>query len=148
MNNPGTFDLGSSSITAALNNVVLTSAPDAQGATQPYLQGLDGVLAAALQLNFSYGSGGTKVTAFVQTTLDQGASWIDVWCATFTTASARKVVNLSALTPKTTALTPSDGALADDTVVDGVLGDRWRLKVVSTGVYGGNTSLSGRIVAR
>ena len=41
----------------------------------------------------------------------------------FGTASAVRAFNLSKLTPKTTEVTPSDGALADDTCVDGILND-------------------------
>jgi hypothetical protein len=63
-------------------------------------------------------------------------------------ASAVKVRNLSALTPKSADVMPTDGALADDTSVDGVLGDMFRLKVVSTGTYAGSTILSGRINVR
>lgn len=109
---------------------------------------LDGLTAVSLLVRFSYGSGGTKVTVYVQTTLDQGASWIDVACITFTTATASKVLNLSGLTPKTTAATPSDGALTDDTAIDGILGDRLRCKVVSTGTYAGSTSLAVRAGCR
>jgi hypothetical protein len=38
--------------------------------------------------------------------------------------------------------------MADDTAVDGLLTDRMRLKVVSTGTYAGSTVLSARLVAR
>lgn len=148
MDRPGTYNLGDVSVTVAATAAVVTASSDASGTAIAYLDRLEGLLAAALQLNFTYGSGGTKVTAYVQTSLDQGVSWIDVWCGTFTTSSAKKVVNLSALTPKTTAVTPTDGALADDTAVDGVIGDRWRLKYTSTGTYAGNTALSARLVAR
>lgn len=110
--------------------------------------GLDGLSAVSVQARLAYGSGGTTVKAYIQTSLDQGASWIDVACITFTTANATKAINLSGLTPKTTAVTPSDGALADDTCVDGMLGDRLRAKVISTGTYAGSTVLSLRVGVR
>ena len=113
-----------------------------------WVEGLEGLLALAAQIRLAYGSGGTSIKAYLQTSLDQGATPIDVACFTFSTSSAVKARNLSALTPKLTDVTPTDGALADDTSVDGVLGDRFRLKVVSTGTYGGSTVLSGRISAR
>ena len=113
-----------------------------------WVEGLEGLLALAAQICLAYGSGGTSIKAYLQTSLDQGATPIDVACFTFSTSSAVKARNLSALTPKLTDVMPTDGALTDDTSVDGVLGDRFRLKVVSTGIYGGSTVLSGRISAR
>jgi hypothetical protein len=113
-----------------------------------WVEGLEGLLALAAQLRLAYGSGGTAIKAYLQTSLDQGATPIDVACFTFSTSSAVKARNLSALTSKLTDVTPTDGALTDDTSVDGVLGDRFRLKIVSTGTYGGSTVLSGRLVAR
>lgn len=109
---------------------------------------LDGMLAATLLARLAYGSGGTKIQVYVQTSFDQGSTWCDVACFTFTTAGAAKVVNLSGLTPRTTAATPTDGALADDTCVDGVLGDRLRCKVVVTGTYAGSTVLAVRASVR
>jgi len=49
-------------------------------------------------------------------------------CVLFGTASENVLLNLSALTPKTTQVTPTDGALADDTCVDGLIPDRVRIK--------------------
>ena len=59
-----------------------------------------------------------------------------------------KIVNLSGLTPRTTVLTPTDATLADDTAVDGVLGDRLRLKITSTGTFGSGSVISARIACR
>jgi hypothetical protein len=113
-----------------------------------WVEGLEGLLALAAQLRLAYGSGGTSIKAYLQTSLDQGITAIDVACFTFAIASAVKARNLSALTPQTSDVVPFDGTLADDTSVDGVLGDRFRLKIVSTGTYGGSTVLSGRLVTR
>jgi hypothetical protein len=136
MISPGLKSLGDITITAA----------GTQTATA--VEDLDGMLAAAVQFRLAYGSGGTSVKAYLQTSLDQGSTWIDVACFTATTASAVRVVNLSALTPKTTLVTPTDGALSDDSAVDGILGDRLRLKVVSVGTYAGSTLLTVRAVVR
>ena len=113
-----------------------------------WVEGLEGLLALAAQIRLAYGSGGTAIKAYLQTSLDQGVTAIDVACFTFAMTTAVKARNLSALTPKTADIVPTDGALAEDTSVDGVLGDKFRLKVVSTGTYGGSTVLSGRLVAR
>lgn len=92
---------------------------------------------------FDYGSGGTSVAAYVQTLI--GNTWIDVAAFKFTTSDASKLVNLSALTPVTTLYTPTDGALTDDTVKDGILGRQWRVKYTSVGVYAA-TSLTVDVV--
>lgn len=109
--------------------------------------GLTGMQSLTVSLRFAWGSSGTAVKVYLQTSLDGGNVWIDIACVVFNTASEHEVLNFSALTPKTTPLVPTDGSLADDTAVDGLLGDRVRLKVVSTGTYAGNSALVGRMVA-
>lgn len=136
MDNPGIYSLGDITITTAQ-----TIAGDA-------VVELDGMLAALVQLRLAYGSGGTTIRVYVQCSADQATTWYDVACVLFGTASEVALLNLSALTPKTTQVVPTDGALADDTAVDGLLTDRMRLKVVSTGTYAGSTVLSARMVAR
>jgi hypothetical protein len=144
MDNPGIKDLGSVALTTALTGEVITDGTSSTGEDQAFIDRLEGALGATIQVRFSYGSGGTTCKVYVQTSLDQGDTWFDVYCAAFTTSSATKVVNLSGLTAKTTAATPGDGALTDDTAVDGVFGDRFRVKVTSTGTYAGNTSIAVR----
>jgi hypothetical protein len=110
------------------------------------VSGLEGALAVAAQMRLAYGSGAGTVKGYLQTSLDQGATWIDVACFTFT-VGAVKARNLSALTPKVTDVIPTDGTLTDDTSVDGILGDRFRVKAITTGTYA-NTALSSRINVR
>ena len=148
MENPGIYNLGDYALTTAVTGEVITDGVSASGEDQAFLDQLEGMLAASVQIKFAYGSGGTSLKVYIQTSLDQGATWIDVACAAFTTSSATKVLNLSGLTPKTSAATPSDGALTDDTALDGVLGDRWRAKITSVGTYAGSTTLSCRMMAR
>lgn len=95
-----------------------------------------------IQGNFTYGSGGTTADAYVQTTTDGGATWIDIANFHFTTSSLRKVFNLSSLTPVTTQATPSDGSLTANTAVDGLIGSQLRVKYVTTGTYAGGTVLA------
>lgn len=111
------------------------------------ITGLDGMQAATIALRFAYGSGGTNAKAYVQTSFDQGNTWCDVACVVFTIASETQLVNLSGLTPKSLTV-PTDGTMTDDTVLDGFLGDRFRVKVISTGTYAGSTTLSVRTVVR
>jgi len=110
------------------------------------VSGLAGVAQIDAQLRFAYGSGGTTAKAYLQTSLDQGTTWFDLWC--FAAAQASKT-RIRALIPAAGEVAPVDAALADDTVAAGiVLGDRFRLKLVSVGVYAGNTLLSARLHAR
>lgn len=146
MDFPGIYALGDYAITSAG-----TYAPIVGG--EP--SGLDGMISATVQLSFAYGSGGTSGKAYLQTSLDQAneggvaaGTWIDIACVVFGTASEVWVFNFSALTPKTVPVTPTDGALADDTAIDGVLGDRLRLKIVTIGTYATNTIFSGRVNVR
>jgi hypothetical protein len=76
----------------------------------------------------------------LQTSFDGAASWIDIANFHFTTVSATLVVNLSALTP-VASFAPTDGSLAANTVKDGVLGSRYKIKYKSAGTYVGATTL-------
>lgn len=136
MLNPGDYSLCDLAVTTALTGIAQTP-----------VQNLEGIVAATIEAKLSYGSGGTSLKAWVQITLDDGATWIDVACFAFTTGSGVKVVNLSGLTPVTTAITPSDGAMADNTVQDGILGSAMRVKLTSTGTYA-NTIMSVKVSAR
>lgn len=106
---------------------------------------IDGALALSLQAAFKFGSGNGQgaVKAYVQTSLDQGQSWIDIACWTFAEASATKIDNLSGLTPQLTPLTPAQAALADNTCVDGVIGSLLRaVLLVGTGSAYQNSALN------
>jgi hypothetical protein len=142
----GLYNLGDRAITTALTSEVITSGVSAQGVAQSFIGRLEGATAATFQANFTWGSGGTTLKVDIETTFDQGTSWIPICRFAFTTASAEKVANVSGLTPKIAAYTPI--ALSDDVCVDGILGDRLRAKVTSTGTYAGNTSVSVRASIR
>lgn len=136
MLNPGDYSLCDLAVTTALTGIAQTP-----------IQNLEGILAATIEAKLSYGSGGTSLKAWVQVTLDDGQTWVDIACFAFTTASAIKVVNLSGLTPVTTSFAPSDGAMADDTVKDGILGSAMRVKITSVGTYA-NTVMSVKVSVR
>jgi hypothetical protein len=95
-----------------------------------------------VQANFTYDSGGTTVNAWLQTSLDNGTTWVDVAQFAFTTAAGRFVYNLNSQTPVTTEYTPTDGTLAGNTSKDGILGNQIRVKYQTTGTYGGASALS------
>ena len=147
MNSPGTYALADVTITAPVAGQVVTSQPNLiSGAAQAMLGPLDGLLAAAIHARFVYGSGGTDAVLQIETSLDQGQSWVEVARLRFTTASAVKIVNLSALTPRATPYSPA--ALSNDAAADGVLGPFWRATLTTTGTYAGSTLLAVRLIAR
>lgn len=97
-------------------------------------------LSVGAQVKLTYGSGGTTVVVWIQTSFDGGTTWSDVMVFAFATASARKfgaVNRQTAVTP--VAMTDASGAA--DAKTDGVVGQLWRAKYTSTGTYGGNTRL-------
>lgn len=105
--------------------------------------GLGGMNYLTAEAIFLYGAGGTNVTAYVQTSLDNGATWFDIMCFQFTTAAASKISAVTTnIAPATQAFAPTDGTLTADTIIQGILGDRIRLKYVTTGTYTGATSLA------
>ena len=136
MLNPGDYSLCDLAITTALNAVAQTP-----------MQNLEGMLAATIEARLACGSGGTSAKAYVQVTLDGGADMDRRGLLRLRHGERNEVINLRGLTPKLTPLTPSDGAFADDTFVDGVLGSAMRVKLVTTGTYS-NTVLSVKLSAR
>jgi hypothetical protein len=95
----------------------------------------------AIDAVFTYGSGGTSVDAYVQTSFNGGATWCDIAQFHVTTASAEKLYNLSSLTPQTSEITPTNGTLTANTAVDGLIGALLRVAYKSSGTYGGSTTL-------
>jgi hypothetical protein len=94
---------------------------------------------ALIQGNFTYGSGGTSADAWVQTSLDGGTTWIDVANFHFTTSSQRFVYNLSSSTAVSVQYPPTDGTLTANTSKDGIIGNLWRVKYTTIGVYATTT---------
>lgn len=134
---PGLYSLGDIAITQAAIYV------------GDWVVGLDGMTGANVQLAMKYGSGTASGTVYLQTSLDGGTTAIDIGAVSIGTVSAVSVLNFSGLTPVISdPVTPSDAALTADTAVDGILGDRLRVKVVTSGTYAGSTVLSGRFVGR
>lgn len=139
MDSPGAFTLGDFTVGAPA-----TQAADQQAGP---LVGLDGMDAASLQVRLSGGAGGTKINVYIQTSLDQGQSWFDIANVAFANTPGVEVLNLSAL-DHVVMTAPGNLSLADNTVLDGLLGDRLQAVVVSTGTYTGQTLVSVRGCAR
>jgi hypothetical protein len=136
--NPGPFSLGDFQIGAAATY------------TNPAgpVSGLSGLDAASLQVQLAYGGGGTSINVYIQSSLDQGQTWFDIANIAFGTASGTELINLSGLDKLTTPTAPTNQTLANNTMLDGPIGDRLQAVVVTTGTYSGNTLVSVRGVAR
>ena len=125
---------------AMLANLAITTAVTAQTTTA--LQLRDGPAETmSLQANFTYGSGGSTVSAWVQTSFDGGATWCDAANFSFTTSSSKSVMNVTSLTVIGTPLSVSDGSLASNTSPGSLIGYLWRVKYTTTGTYAGGTTL-------
>ena len=105
-----------------------------------WVYGIEGALALSLQAKFA-SAGAGAATLYIQTSLDQGQTAVDV--AAFSLAQANKVAvaNLSAL-DKANPFVPAQQSLAADTIQDGVLGDRVRAVLVASAPYSAGASLS------
>lgn len=140
MNNPGNFSLGDFQIAGA--GTQFTPAP--VGVSPPNFAGIN---AASFQVRMAGGSGGTKINVYIQTSID-GQNWIDIANIAFANTPGTEIINLSALDKLTTPTAPTYLALADNTVLDGILGTQFQAVIVSTGTYSGSTLVSVRGVAR
>jgi len=100
------------------------------------------------QAVFVYGSGGTTAKVWVQTSLDGGLTWVDIMNFAFATATVTKFSSINIGIAVAAAITPTDGTLGDNLIVNGLLGDRIRLKRTTTGTYAGATSLKVTAVPR
>lgn len=132
MLSPGDILLGTKQVAAA-------------GVTEFAAVDITGALAVTVLAKVNYVSGGATIALLVQTSLDDGVTWIDVVSFAFTTASGLKVANLNGQASKAVA---SIGGLTGDGINDGVLGSKMRLVGTTTGTYAGATSYEVRINAR
>lgn len=140
MDNPGIINLGTFDIGAA--------GPQVGDWTSVGNEGLElaGLFELDVQFRFLYGAGGESVTAWLQTSLDQGDTAIDLWCFQGLLVDKTRARRFK---PDGVENTPGDGSLVADTIATGiVLGDRYRVKLTSTGVYTANTKLVVRGHAR
>jgi len=124
--------------TIELLNETLAAAVTAE-TTTPVAMPIGRVEALALFAVFTRAAGGTTATAWVQTSLDGGTTWMDIASFAFTTTTADRAYNLTAAAV-TAIATPTDGTLGDNTSVNGFLGAQFRVKLTTTGTYSGASS--------
>lgn len=93
----------------------------------------------ALYCAFVRAAGGTTAKAWVQTSFNDGVTWVDIASFAFTTTNAIRFYHLTAAAV-TSIATPTDGTLADNTSVNGLLGSTFRVKITTVGTYSGASS--------
>jgi|ERR1051325_6200915 hypothetical protein len=126
-------------LTLLAPTVITTAVTGVVGVTIAELAAMESLTAEAV---FTYGSGGTSLTAYIQTSFTGGLTWTDIMAFQFTTATARKVSSVRTAAVVAAAVTPGDGALTANTVVDGLLGDQLRVKYTSVGTYASGTTIA------
>ncbi len=101
-----------------------------------------GTKSLSLLSKFVRAAGGTSTKVYLQTSLDVGVTWVDIACHAFLITTATKATAVKNNIATAAAVTPADGALADDTILDGLIGDRIRVKYIVAGTYSGASSIT------
>ncbi len=87
------------------------------------------------------GTSGTSIDAWLQTSIDGEATWIDIAQFHVTNTPVILVVNLSAQTP-VGSFTPTDGSMSSNAVKDGIIGSKLKVKWSSVGTYATGTTFT------
>jgi len=103
--------------------------------------GYHGLSGIVVEASFVYGANGTDVTAHLQTSLDGGDNWIDIMAFLFATTTLRSVMAVEHGV-QSTPVVPLDVGLADDTVQNLIIGDRFQVSLTIVGNYTGTTTLT------
>ena len=123
-------------------NLTKTTAGTYPSAEISIPMGASVILAQAV---FVRGAGGTTTDVFVQTSLDNGGTWIDIMQWALSTTTVTKISGVRPYIATAANITPTDGSLSDNTILDGVIGDRLRVKTVVVGTYIGTSTLDVNI---
>jgi hypothetical protein len=92
----------------------------------------------AVQAFHTRSAGGATTDVYVQTSLDDGATWCDIMNFSFAVAaSTRKVQAVTLSTALAANVTPTDGAITPNTILSGLLGPLIRVQLVVAGAYTG-----------
>ena len=93
--------------------------------------------------DFVYTSGVGEVRAWVQTSIDEGATWIDIMCFAFTLDKTESKLHAVGLVSEVEDKEPMDGLLDDNKVERGICGDRYRVKYASIGTLVATLTITG-----
>jgi len=94
-----------------------------------------------VQSKFARAAGGTDLTVHVQTTFDGGETWADIIAHHFLITTLNQISAVRRDVALAASITPTDATLADDSIIDGLIGALIRLKYTSTGTYTGASSI-------
>jgi hypothetical protein len=108
-------------------------------------EGLGRLQGATFVARFTAGGGGATCKAYVQTSLD-GVIWADTVAFAFTTATETRYASIQGAAVAPAAI--ATGGLADNTAAQGLIGDRWRVQLVTTGTYNAGTAVAITMQAR
>lgn len=111
------------------------------GSTSTPITDLTGMKYLVVQALFVRGSGGTSAKFWIQTSFDGGTTWTDIMNFAFTTSTASKFQAVKVAIALAANKSISDAALGDNTILDGVLGDRLQVKYTTTGTYGDTSTI-------
>lgn len=125
-----------------------TIATAAAGVLSTPMTGLLGMQVVTAQFVFLYGADGTSVKAYLQTSFDNGTTWVDIMSFAATTTAITRLSSVRSSVAVAAIYTPTDATLTDNTIKDGLLGDRLRVKYTSVGTYSGATSLAVHAVVK
>lgn len=121
------------------------------GANDPFLAfGTQEPDYIAMQVAMTFGAGGVSIDAYLQTTFDDGLTWIDIINLQVLAASVRKVAAVNKFLVAGTAglVTVTDGALGANTVVNGTIGQKFRLKLILVGTYDAASTYRVNVIAQ
>ena len=127
-------------------NATITTAGTSVGPVYQ-LRGGSSNVELTVSANFTHGTGGTSVDAYIQTSMDGGTTWVDIAEFSFATSTSTALYNLSSGTPVTSPVTPTDGGLTANTSVNGLLGNLFRVKTIVVGTYSGTSLVVNAISA-
>lgn len=127
-----------------LLNRVITSNVTVVGEAVPLPVGIRSV---ALQVKLTVTGGGGTAKVYLQTTLDGGVTWTDIACVALTTVTARRVSSVKNSIATGASVTPTDGTMTDNTILDGIFGDSLRAKLVTAGTaYSADSRIEAAVV--
>jgi hypothetical protein len=136
------FPAGAYALTTAVTGVT-----PGTGAATGVTSGVKGAKYATLYTTFGGTvTGGTSATIYLQTSLDGGTTWTDIHAQAYANTATNKITATNIyIAPGSQGVTGTDGSLAAG-VLQGVLGDRFRLKITSVGTYAAATIAAVLIV--
>lgn len=81
------------------------------------------------------GVGGTSIDARLQTSFDGGLTWCDIINCQVLAATLRKLGAVNKFIAAAAPAAPTDGTLAANTINNGLIGSKFRLKLAIVGAY-------------